>query len=59
MFATMYKKDMKYLLPWLNDETSSHVIDSTKYTGAPNQPHIVFLLVDDWGHNDPGYQSSV
>jgi hypothetical protein len=57
-FNTMYKDDMTNLLPWLPDETLEHPIDATRYT-ADSQPNIVFVLVDDWGHNDPGYQSSV
>lgn len=41
--------------PWIED-TSQHPI-TQKYSYA-DAPHIIFLVVDDWGFNEVGYQST-
>ena len=42
--------------PWLVDTPTQRELTTLyNYAAAPN---IVFLLVDDWGFNDAGYQSS-
>ncbi len=43
------------VVPWLSDSTQRHVEHIFHNVHAPN---IVFFLVDDWGINDPGYQST-
>jgi arylsulfatase I/J len=43
------------ITPWLDDTTTREI--SQIYT-PNNPPNIVFILVDDWGWNDVGYQST-
>ena len=44
------------IVPWL-EETYSREATPLKYSN-PSAPHIVFILIDDWGWNDIGYQST-
>jgi Sulfatase len=44
------------IVPWV-DDTYTRGVPEVKFTN-PSAPHIVFILVDDWGWNDIGYQSS-
>ena len=44
------------LMPWVETKLKSGPIGK-KYTNS-DAPHIVFMLVDDWGWNDIGYHSS-
>ena len=44
------------LVPWVETNLKSGPVGK-KYTYS-DAPHIVFLLVDDWGWNDVGYHST-
>ena len=41
--------------PWTLNTASYEIEHKFSY---PNAPHIVFILVDDWGYNDAGYRST-
>ena len=41
--------------PWTQNTAHYDIDQLYKY---PNAPHIVFILVDDWGYNDVGYRST-
>ena len=45
------------IVPWVEDETYVRETPPLKYSN-PSAPHIVFILIDDWGWNDIGYQST-
>ena len=45
------------IVPWVEDETYIRETPALKYSN-PSAPHIVFILIDDWGWNDIGYQST-
>lgn len=42
------------VVPWLDDDTTRTI--EKKYSSS-SAPHVVVLLVDDWGFNDVGYNS--
>jgi hypothetical protein len=44
------------IVPWIDDDSKRTV--EQLYTTKTTQPHIVFILVDDWGINDVGYNSN-
>ena len=44
--------------PWLDDDDGFQAIDTTQLYSYDNAPHIIFVLIDDWGYNDAGYQST-
>jgi arylsulfatase A-like enzyme len=48
----------KGLVPWMEDTDTPHPAVEQKFSHT-TAPNLIFFLVDDWGHNDPGYQSSV
>ena len=41
--------------PWSLNTASYDIEHKFSY---PKAPHIVFILVDDWGYNDVGYRST-
>ena len=45
------------IVPWIEDEIYERETPPLKYSN-PSAPHIVFILIDDWGWNDIGYQST-
>ena len=47
------------IVPWVENEVSprGNTAPTVKYSN-PSAPNIVFILIDDWGYNDIGYQSS-
>jgi hypothetical protein len=47
--------------PWLDDDDDDDdvpVVDTDQIYFTDNPPHIIFVLVDDWGWNDIGLRSS-
>ena len=44
--------------PWLNDDDGFQAIDVTQKYSYDGAPHVIFVLIDDWGYNDAGYQST-
>jgi len=45
------------VVPWVDEETKLRNDITVKYSYS-DAPNIVFALVDDWGWNDIGYQST-
>jgi len=45
-------------VPWLNTLSTAVKPSVTQRYQNKAAPHIIFFLVDDWGYNDCGYQSS-
>ncbi len=45
------------IVPWVDEETKLRDDITVKYSYS-DAPNIVFALVDDWGWNDIGYQST-
>ena len=44
------------VVPWLTSSFIPRTIENKyHYEGAPN---IVFVVIDDWGYNDPGFRST-
>lgn len=43
------------IVPWIDDTSSRTIEQKYTYESAPN---IIFFLVDDWGYNDAGWQST-
>ena len=41
--------------PWIHNTTTRVIENNYNYEDAP---HIVYILIDDWGYNDVGYRSS-
>jgi arylsulfatase A-like enzyme len=52
---TEYYEKCGGICPYLNNTYSKTVEQLYDYSGAP---HIVFIMVDDWGYNDVGYHST-
>ncbi len=50
-------KEAGGVVPWVDEETKLRNDITVKYT-YKDAPNIVFALVDDWGWNDIGYQST-
>ena len=50
-----YYDDCGGICPYINNTYSDTVEQIYSYSDAP---HIVFVLVDDWGYNDVGYHST-
>ncbi len=44
--------------PWLDDDDGFQAVDTTQIYSYDNAPHIIFVLIDDWGYNDAGAQST-
>ena len=42
----------------LGDQSSLVVADLKQSSSSSSLPHVAFVLVDDWGYNDVGYQST-
>lgn len=56
MFTAWDKADG--VVPWLPNEVTYRERALPKLFSNPTAPHIVFFVVDDWGFNDVGYQST-
>lgn len=50
-----YYNECGGICPFLNDTYSKTIDKIYDYSDAP---HIVFIMVDDWGYNDVGYHST-